>query len=103
MKGVAKGDVVLVEDEGPKLKWPLAVVKEVKRGKDGIARAVTVRIRNKDVLRPIQRLRKLEVEADTDIEQVSVTNNDHEKNENIQKQVFTRAGRMVKPRNVLDL
>ena len=103
VKGVAKGDVVLVEDEGPKLKWPLAVVKEVKRGKDGIARAVTVRIRNKDVLRPIQRLRKLEVEADTDIEQVSVTNNDHEKNENIQKQVFTRAGRMVKPRNVLDL
>ena len=45
VKGVAKGDVVLVEDEGPKLKWPLAVVKEVKRGKDGIARAVTVRIR----------------------------------------------------------
>ena len=89
-KGVVKGDVVLVEDEGPKLNWPLAVVKDVKEGKDGKVRTVTVKLRNKEVLRPIQRLRKLEVEAESVDERVA-------------KQVFTRTGRKIKPRNILDI
>ena len=63
IKGVNFGDVVLIEGEGPKLNWPLCIVKEMHPGKDGIARAATVKTAKGTISRPIQRLRFLEISA----------------------------------------
>ena len=98
VKGVRKGDIVLVENEGPKLYWPLAVVESVKEGKDGIARSVTVKIKGKTVVRPIQRLRKMEIETVTE----SQSEKTIEKSKTEQPK-FTRSGRCVKAPVVMDL
>ena len=63
IKGVNSGDVVLIEGEGPKLNWPLGIVKETHPGKDGIARSATVKTAKGTISRPVQKLRFLEITA----------------------------------------
>ena len=55
------GLVVLIEDEGPKLTWPLGVIEEIFIGKDNIIRSVKLRTAQGHLIRPIQKLRNLEV------------------------------------------
>ena len=55
------GDLVLVEDGGPRYKWPLGMVQELIPGRDGKTRTVKVKIYNKMYFRPVQRLYKLEL------------------------------------------
>ena len=64
VKSVKEGDVVLIEEEGPKLSWPLGIVKESIEGRDGCERTVRVKVKRGEVIRPIQRLRKLELVAE---------------------------------------
>lgn len=63
IKGVNTGEVVLVEGEGPKINWPLGIVKEIHPGKGGIARAATVKTAKGTLSRPVQKLRFLEISA----------------------------------------
>lgn len=54
---VTTGTVVLIKnDNTPPMKWPLAVIEEVHRGKDGIVRVVTVRTRTGSYKRPIVKI-----------------------------------------------
>ena len=55
------GDVVLVEEDGPRRHWPMAVVEELIQGRDGTPRAAYIRTSNSHLTRrPFQRLYLLE-------------------------------------------
>ena len=64
---VRVGDVVIVHDESPRLKWHLAVVQELKRGNDNLVRSATIRTVNGLTNRPISKLYPLEVNAGIDV------------------------------------
>ena len=55
------GDLVLIPEENtPRSLWPLALVKEVVKGRDGLVRSVRVRTRTTELVRPIAKLVLLE-------------------------------------------
>lgn len=54
------GDVVLVHNEGPRGRWPLARVTALLRGPDGRARAAVISLRGRSTRRPLARLFALE-------------------------------------------
>ena len=58
---ITVGDVVLVQDDGPRINWRLAVVEELIVGRDGLVRAAHVRTVNGRTNRPISKLCPLEV------------------------------------------
>jgi len=61
------GSVVMIRDDNlPRLQWPLGVIEENYRGRDGLIRAMKVRTSNGSFTRPIQRLYDLEVTS-TDV------------------------------------
>jgi transposase InsO family protein len=55
------GDVVLIHDDGPRIRWKLAVVEHLIHGNDGLCRAATVRTTSGVTSRPIVKLYPLEV------------------------------------------
>ena len=59
------GDVVLVSGEGPRGRWPLALVTELIAGRDGKARAAFIKMNSKRTRRPLNKLYHLEA-TDTD-------------------------------------
>ena len=51
------GDLVLVETPNvPRGVWPLAIIKEVKLGRDGLARSVKVKTRDSSLERPVTKV-----------------------------------------------
>ena len=56
----AVDDVVLVQNEGPRGRWPLARVMQLLHGPDGRARPAVIRLRGRSTRRPISRLFQLE-------------------------------------------
>jgi len=60
------GDVVVVHDDVPRLKWQLAVVKELQRGQDNAVRSAIIRTVNGVTSRPIVKLYPLEVNAESE-------------------------------------
>ena len=58
---VTVGDVVLVQDDGPRINWRLAVVEELIVGRDYSVRAAYIRTVNSRTNRPISKLCPLEV------------------------------------------
>ena len=56
------GDIVLVHGEGPRGRWPLALVEALITGPDGRSRAAVIRIRGKQTRRPISKLYHLEAD-----------------------------------------
>ena len=54
------GDVVLVVNEGKRISWPLGIIVELLFGSDGLVRAVTLKVGDKTVVRPLQKLCLLE-------------------------------------------
>ena len=52
---------MLIEDEGPRIGWPLGVIETVYPGKDGLVRKVDVKTARGTFSRSVQRLRKLEI------------------------------------------
>lgn len=61
---IQKGDVVQVHDEGPRIRWRLAVVQDLIPGSDGRIRAATIRTSQGITTRPIVKLYPLEVISD---------------------------------------
>ena len=57
------GDVVLVHDDTPRMKWKLAVIEGVNKGADGLIRSADIRTATGKTNRPIARLYPLEVAA----------------------------------------
>ena len=55
------GTVVLIEDEGPRIGWPLGVITAIFPGKDGLVRKVDVKTARGTLSRSVQRLRKLKI------------------------------------------
>ena len=55
------GDVVLIYDDTPRVRWKHAVVKEVIKGKDGLIRSVVIHTGNGITNRPITKLYPLEL------------------------------------------
>ena len=56
------GSIVMVREDGlPKLKWPLGIVEEVFPGRDGLVRALRIRMAKGSFLKPIQKLYCLEM------------------------------------------
>ena len=54
------GDVVLVSGEGPRGRWPLALVTELIAGRDRKARASFIKMNGKRTRRPLNKLHHLE-------------------------------------------
>ncbi|KAJ8042351.1 hypothetical protein HOLleu_13381 [Holothuria leucospilota] len=88
------GSVVLVnEDNVPRMKWPLAVVVELYRGRDNLVRSVKLRTAKGIISRPFQRLYCLEM--------IMGENSDMEPTQlNEDKVYITRFGRKVVSRNL---
>ena len=63
---VKVGDVVLIHDEGPRISWRLAVIKNLITGGDGLVRAADIQTSTGRTNRPITKLYPLEVTADTE-------------------------------------
>ena len=63
------GDVVLVHDEGPRVKWRLAVITKLIVGGDGLIRAAEIRTSTGTTNRPIAKLFPLEISSKTDFVQ----------------------------------
>ena len=62
---VKKGDVVIIQsDERSRGKWPLGIVEELYKGRDGIVRAVKLRAGKTYLERPINHLYPLELSCD---------------------------------------
>ena len=60
---ISVGDVVLEHNDGPRMKWRLAVVEELIHGGDGQVRAANIRTSTGRTNRPVVRLIPLEVSA----------------------------------------
>ncbi len=62
---VAKGDVVIIQsDERNRGKWPLGVVEELYKGRDGVVRAVKLRAGKTFLERAVNQLYPLELSCD---------------------------------------
>ena len=63
---VKTGDVVLIHDDGPRLRWKMAVIEELIVGGDGLVRAANIRTSSGRTNRPIAKLYPLEVASTTE-------------------------------------
>ena len=60
-RNVRVDDLVLMLDENtPRGQWPLAIVKAIKRGRDGLVRSCTVKSGTSEYVRPVHKLCLLE-------------------------------------------
>jgi hypothetical protein len=58
------GEVVLIHDDSPRIKWKLAVIEDLITGNDGLIRAANLRTSTGQTNRPIAKLYPLEVRTD---------------------------------------
>ena len=114
------GSVVLIREEGkPRLRWPLGKIISFHYGKDGLIRAATMKTENGEIVRAVQKLHMLEVSVSQSHPE-NLSKNDKldesENGEDIETNVeadtgtgthtgqrFSRKGRLLKPRQILDL
>ncbi|XP_064082979.1 uncharacterized protein LOC135198993 [Macrobrachium nipponense] len=113
---LSKGDLVLIkEDNIPRLKWPLGVIVDVSKGKDGLVRSVRLKSKRGEMTRPIQRLYDLEVGRSEDLITADASCGDLDRDicDNPQMPMHTvsdddvlprsKSGRVLKPPTKLDL
>lgn len=63
VSGIKIGDIVLVESEEKRVKWPLGLVVEIYTGRDGVDRTAKVKTSTGYKIRPFQRLYQLELSS----------------------------------------
>ncbi|XP_069135112.1 uncharacterized protein [Argopecten irradians] len=61
------GDVMLVYNDSPRNKWPLAIIEKLAVGGDGLVRSATIRTKNGTTTRPIGKLYSLEINVEDDV------------------------------------
>ena len=62
------GSVVIVRDDAtPRYKWPLGIVEETYRGRDGLIRTLKVRTQKGSIVRAIQNLHDLEISRSNEV------------------------------------
>ena len=61
------GDIVIIHDDCPRLKWRLAVVQELQRGRDDLVRSAVIRTEKGITNRPISKLYLLEVNTEMEV------------------------------------
>ena len=67
MANLREGSLVLIEtDNTVRGKWPLGLIKEVKRGRDGLVRSVLVKTKDSELIRPVTKLVPLEGDIQCD-------------------------------------
>ena len=54
--------MVLLQDNSPRLQWPLGLVEEVFPGRDGVIRTVQVRAKSDSFVRSVEKLHMLELQ-----------------------------------------
>ena len=59
-----EGDVVLIHDDGPRLKWKMGLITEILEGKDHCIRVVRLKTENGKTTRPVTKLYPLELNAE---------------------------------------
>ena len=59
--------MVIIHDDCSQLKWRLAVVKDLQRGRDGLVRSASIQTSNGHTNRPIAKLYPLEVNAEASV------------------------------------
>ncbi|XP_065915698.1 uncharacterized protein [Dysidea avara] len=67
------GDVVLVHDDTPRIRWDLAVIEDVIKGSDGLIRAAKIHTKGGRTNRPIAKLYPLEVRSTECIDRLNST------------------------------
>ena len=111
------GEIVLVSSENKKrIEWPMGRILEIFPGKDGKIRLVKVKVRDGEMLRPVQRVYPLEVGLDwteglsKETETISADNTELAQEQSalpalpkVDQQVVTRGGRLVRAPQKLDL
>ncbi|GFS62466.1 DUF5641 domain-containing protein [Trichonephila clavipes] len=107
------GEMVLIGNDNKKrLSWPIAKIIELIPGRDGEIRTVRLNTQHGTVIRPVQRIFPLEVQAiansDKELkeESISVKSTKHEKvlnNDDAIIKKYTSSGRLVKEPKRLDL
>ena len=60
------GQVVLIHDETPRIKWKLGIVVKLIRGDDNYIRSVSLKTNTGICMRPVTKLYPLEIEANED-------------------------------------
>ncbi|XP_068232198.1 uncharacterized protein [Palaemon carinicauda] len=113
---LSKGDLVLIkEDNLPRLKWPLGVIVDVFKGRDGLVRSVRLKTKKGERTRPIQRLYNLEVGRSEDLITTDASCDEFDRDvcDNHQMPIHTvsdedvlpksKSGRVIKPPTKLDL
>ena len=78
METIRVGDVVIVHDDCPRLKWRLAIAKDLQRGCDGFVRSASIQTASGRTNRPITKLYPLEVNIETSTDIHPVNNNAQE-------------------------
>ena len=90
------GDVVLVgSDNKKRLEWPMAIILELVPGKDGIPRIAWIKTAGGKLLRPLQRLFRLEVNGPVPKTPEVVERIAKDKQQEESKVVVTRSERLV--------
>ncbi|KAG1698561.1 hypothetical protein GQR58_005730 [Nymphon striatum] len=94
------GELVYLDNGGPRHTWPLGRISQLIPGPDGIVRLLKVFCKGSELIRSIQRVLPLELDLEltpkTSDPSVSINSQDDIK-------VITRSGRQVKPRKVVDM
>ena len=119
-----EGSIVLLEEEGcRRWRWPLGIIKQVFRGRDGKVRALEVRTHKGVYTRPIQKIHDLEISdgvnttslntdskvdrpeprVNTSVDRSRVEEEPQGTPAPVDSTQVTRYGRIVKPRIMLDL
>lgn len=99
------GEVVIIgSDNDKRLSWPIAVITEVIKGKDGIVRTIKLKTSTGELWRPIQRIYPLEVRSNEEEammfpKEVNPITQQIEKEEEMlskEEKRISRTGRMIK-------
>lgn len=102
------GEIVLVgSDNQKRINWPLARITELIKGKDGECRLVRLKTSKGEILRPVQRIYRLEIQDDEreskkreETENVEPTKR---KVESVEDSLKTKRGRIIRtPRRYLE-
>lgn len=113
------GSVVMIREEGkPRMKWPLGKIDSLHYGRDGMVRAVTLQTEKGEIVRAVQKLHKLEVSQSNLKPRATIQlppsvaegtgtdegDHSHTSDVSIDKNLkFSAKGRLIKPRQILDL